>query len=84
MRELLNTKIRVALPTMVMIQSFGTMCGSVGAVVVVQASADLGVKPTSIGIYSAVMYIVAMVSGLAAGSLLARYGVIRTCQGLLL
>lgn len=84
MRELLNTKIRVALPTMVMIQSFGTMCGSVGAVVVVQASADLGVKPTSIGIYSAVMYIVAMVSSLAAGSLLARYGVIRTCQGLLL
>jgi MFS family permease len=84
MRELLNTKIRVALPTMVMIQSFGTMCGSVGAVVVVQASADLGVKPTSIGIYSAVMYIVAMVSGLTAGSLLARYGVIRTCQGLLL
>jgi MFS family permease len=84
MRELLNTKIRVALPTMVMIQSFGTMCGSVGAVVVVQASADLGVKSTSIGIYSAVMYIVAMVSGLAAGSLLARYGVIRTCQGLLL
>jgi MFS family permease len=84
MRELLNTKIRVALPTMVMIQSFGTMCGSVGAVVVVQASADLGVKSTSIGIYTAVMYIIAMLSGLAAGSLLARYGVIRTCQGLLL
>lgn len=84
MRELLNTKIRVALPTMVMIQSFGTMCGSVGAVVVVQASADLGVKSTSIGIYTAIMYIIAMLSGLAAGSLLARYGVIRTCQGLLL
>jgi MFS family permease len=84
MRELLNTKIRVALPTMVMIQSFGTMCGSVGAVVVVQASADLGVKSTSIGIYTAVLYIVAMLSGLAAGSLLARFGVIRTCQGLLL
>ena len=84
MHDLLNKKIRVALPTMVMIQSFGTMCGSAGAVVAVQASADLGVKSTSIGIYTAFLYIVAMVSGLAAGGLLARFGVIRTCQGLLL
>lgn len=84
MRELLKTKIRVALPIMVMIQSFGTMCGSVGAVVAVQASADLGVKSTSIGIYTAVLYIVAMVAGLAAGGLLARFGVVRTCQALLL
>jgi MFS family permease len=84
MRDLLKTKIRVALPTMVTIQSFGTMCGSVGAVVAVQASADIGVKSTTIGIYSAVLYIVAMVAGLAAGGLLARFGVIRTCQGLLL
>lgn len=33
MRELLQSKIPVALPTMVAIQSFGTMCGYAGAVV---------------------------------------------------
>jgi len=33
MREMLQSKIPVALPTMVAIQSFGTMCGYAGAVV---------------------------------------------------
>lgn len=84
MRELLQTKIRIALPAMLAIQSFGTMCNFAGPVVAVQASADLGVKSTSIGIYTAVLYITAMLSGLSAGSFLARYGVIRTCQGALL
>jgi len=80
MRELLQTKVRVALPAMLAIQSFGTMCSFAGAVVAVRASADLGVKSTSIGIYMAILYIIAMLSGLGAGSFLARYGVIRTCQ----
>ena len=51
MCELLQTKIRVALPAMLAIQSFGTLCNFAGAVVAVQASADLGVKSTNIGIY---------------------------------
>ncbi len=84
MRELLRTKIRVALPAMLAIQSFGTMCGFAGAVVAVQAAADLGVKSTNIGIYTAVIYIVAMLAGLGAGGILARYGAIRTCQAALL
>ncbi|MBT7664938.1 MAG: MFS transporter [Rhodospirillaceae bacterium] len=84
MRELLQSKIPVALPTMVAIQSFGTMCGYAGAVVAVQAAADLGVKATSIGIFMAVLYTIAMLSGLGAGSMLARYGVIRTSQAALL
>ncbi len=80
MRELLQTKVRVALPAMLAIQSFGTMCSFAGAVVAVRAAADLGVKSTNIGVYMAVLYTVAMLSGLCAGSFLARYGVIRTCQ----
>ncbi len=80
MRELLRTKTTIALPAMLAVQSFGTMCGFAGAVVAVQAAADLGVPATGIGIYTAVIYIVGMISGLAAGSILARHGVIRSSQ----
>lgn len=80
MRERPGTKLPLVLPTMVAIQAFGTMCGFAGAVVAVRASAELGVEATNIGIYTAVLYIVAMASGLGAGGPLARWGVIRTCQ----
>ena len=84
MRTLFDKKITIALPTMLAIQSFGTMCCFAGAVVAVPAAVDLGVKSTSIGIYTAVIYIAGRLSGLSAGSFLARYGVIRTCQVALL
>ncbi len=80
MRTLFARKISIVLPTMLAIQSFGTICSFAGAVVAVQAAADLGVKSTSIGIYTAVIYVTGMLSGLIAGSFLTRYGVIRTCQ----
>ena len=84
MRTLFERKISIALPTMLAIQSFGTMCCFAGAVVAVEAAVDLGVKSTSIGIYTAVIYVTGMFSGLIAGSFLGRYGVIRTCQVALL
>jgi MFS family permease len=84
MRTLFEKKISVVLPTMLAIQSFGTICSFTGAVVAVHAAVDLGVKSTSIGIYMAVIYVAGMLSGLSAGSFLARYGVIRTCQVALL
>jgi predicted MFS family arabinose efflux permease len=80
MRALFERKISIALPTMLAIQSFGTICSFAGAVVAVHAAVDLGVKSTSIGIYTAVIYVAGMLSGLSAGSFLARYGGIRTCQ----
>ncbi|GIS88416.1 MAG: hypothetical protein CM1200mP18_11260 [Gammaproteobacteria bacterium] len=55
MRTLFARKISIVLPTMLAIQSFGTICSFAGAVVAVQAAADLGVKSTSIGIYTAVI-----------------------------
>ena len=84
MRTLFERKILIALPAMLAIQSFGTMCGFAGAVVAVQAAVDLGVKSTSIGIFTAIIYVTGMLSGLGAGSLLPRYGVIRTGQVALL
>ncbi len=77
-------KIRIALPAMLAIQAFAKMCSFSAAVVAVQAAADLGVKATSIGVYVAVLYTVGMLSGLAAGSFLSRYGAIRTSQAALL
>ncbi len=84
MRDLLKTKIPMALPAMLAVQSFGTMCGFAGAVVVVQASADLGVRSTNIGLFTACLYVAAMLSGLSAGGILARFGVIRSSQFALL
>jgi MFS family permease len=84
MRELLSTKLRLALPAMLAIQSFGMMCSFAGAVVAVQAAADLGVASTNIGIFTAVLYVAAMLSGLGTGGVLVRHGVIRTCQAALL
>ncbi len=84
MRDLLQSKIPVALPTMLAVQSFGMMCSYASAVVAVQASADLGVPATSVGIYTAVMYVLGMISGLASGGLLSRYGSVRVCQAALL
>ncbi len=84
MWALLRSRVGVVLPTMVVIQAFGTMCSFAGAVVVVRAAEPLGVEPTRIGVYTAVLYVVAMLSGLASGGLLVRFGVIRTCQGCLL
>ena len=84
MRDLIATKTTVALPTMIVVQSFGTMCGFAGAIVAVQASTELGVEATNIGIFTALLYIVAMLSGLFAGGFLARYGVIRSSQAALL
>ena len=83
MRTLFAKKISIVLPTMLTIQSFGTICSFAGAVVAVQAAADLGVKSSSIGIYTAVIYVTGMLSGLITGSCLTRYGVIRTCQAAL-
>lgn len=74
----------MALPAMLAVQSFGTMCGFAGAVVVVQASADLGVRSTNIGLFTACLYVAAMLSGLSAGGILARFGVIRSSQFALL
>jgi MFS family permease len=44
------------------------------------AAADLGVAPQAIGIFVAAAYLLAMLSGLAAGGLIAGLGPLRVCQ----
>jgi len=84
MADAVRSKIRTVLPTMLAIQSFGTMCSFAGAVVAVDAAADLGVKSTLIGVYTSIIYVMGMLSGLVVGGFMARYGVIRSCQVALL
>ncbi len=48
-------KVSIVLPALLAIQSFGTIGSFAGAVVAVQAAVDLGVKSTSIGLYTAVI-----------------------------
>jgi MFS family permease len=50
------------------------------AVLAPAAAADLGLAPQAIGIFVAVAYLLAMVSGLAAGGLIAGLGPLRVCQ----
>ena len=84
MLDLWRSRVRVVLPAMLAIQSFGTLCSFAAPVVVVQASATLGVKSTAIGIYAAVLYTVGMLAGLIASSFFARFGTIRSCQAAML
>ena len=84
MRELLQTKVPVALPATLATQSFSTLTTFTVPVLAVQAAQTLGVPPTAIGIYSAIIYLVAMTSGLVSGNVIGRYGAIRTAQVALL
>lgn len=84
MRELLQTRVPVALPATIATQSFSTLTTFTVPVLAVQAAQTLGVEPTAIGIYSAIIYLVAMTSGLASGNLIGRHGAIRTGQVALL
>jgi len=50
------------------------------AVLAPAAAPELGVAPQAIGIFVAVAYLVAMLSGLGVGGLIARLGPLRVCQ----
>ena len=65
---------------MMVVQAFGTMCSFAAPVVVVHAAAELGVKSSMIGVYTATLYVAAMFAGLVSGGLLTRFGVIRISQ----
>lgn len=54
------------------------------AVFAPEAAREIGVDPTYIGVFTAVVYMAAMGSGLATSSFIARYGAIRVCQATML
>lgn len=50
------------------------------SVIAPAAAADLGVAPQSVGLFVALSYTIAMVSGLAVSGLVTRFGPLRICQ----
>ena len=54
------------------------------AVFAPEAAPEIGVAATHIGVFTALVYLFAMLSGVLTGSLVTRYGGIRVCQGAML
>ena len=62
------------------IQAMTSMAMIAPSVMAPVAAAELGVSAQGIGWFVALEYLVAMLSGLACGALIARYGPLRVCQ----
>ena len=73
---------RVALPLAITlaVQSLTAMAMIAPAVMAPVVAAELGVSPQAIGWFVTLEYLFAMVSGLACGALIERFGPIRACQ----
>ena len=75
-------RARVAFPTLGMLAVLTT--ASMGtftvAVVAPEVGPAIGVDPTYIGVYSSIVFVLAMFSGAGSGAFITRYGAIRVCQ----
>ena len=76
----MRATLTTALSSMLAVQTMTSMAVFTVAVFAPAAAADIGVDATYIGAFMSIAYSVAMVAGLAAGTLLARYGALRVCQ----
>ncbi len=76
----MRATLTTALSSMLAVQTMTSMAVFTVAVFAPAAAADIGVDATYIGAFMSIAYSVAMVAGLAAGTLLARYGAVRVCQ----
>ncbi|MFC5500549.1 MFS transporter [Caenimonas terrae] len=75
----------LALAVTLAIQALASMAVLTAAVMAPVVAKALGVSPTYLGLYIAIVYVGAMVASLAAGAAVARFGAIRVSQaGLLL
>jgi len=83
MRDLLQSDAVVALPAMFAGQIVLTMAAYTLPVVAPAAMPDIGMPTVYVGVFTASVYLVAMVAGLTTGQLLSRLGTIRTMQCLL-
>lgn len=64
--------------------TMGSMASFSAAVLAPEATREMGVASSSLGIFVAVMYMAAMLSGLLTGASVARYGPIRVSQAAML
>ena len=76
----MRATLTTALSSMLAVQTMTSMAVFTVAVFAPAAAADIGVDATTIGAFMSIAYTVAMVAGLAAGTLLARYGALRVSQ----
>ncbi len=72
----------VVFPTaaMLAVLTMGSMANFTIAVIAPAAAPAIGVKATYIGVFTAIVYTFAMISGTLAGAFIFRYGAIRVCQ----
>ena len=84
MRDLLRSDAVVALPTMFAGQLILTMAAYTLPVAAPAAMPDMGMPTVYVGVFTTAIYLVAMTTGLLTGSLLSRFGAVRTMQWLLL
>ncbi|MDH3670849.1 MAG: MFS transporter [Gammaproteobacteria bacterium] len=72
----------VVFPTLAMLAvlTIGSMAQFAVAVVAPEAAPDIGVDATYIGVFTAIVYVFAMLSGATTGAFVGRYGAIRVCQ----
>ncbi len=75
--------ILAALALTLVVQSLTSMAMIAPSVLAPVAAADFGVAPQSIGLFVSGTYFAAMLSGLAAGALIARFGPVGVCIGAL-
>jgi MFS family permease len=62
------------------VQAFASMAMIAPSVMAPVAAVELGVSPQGIGWFVALEYLFAMLSGLACGALIGRFGPVRVCQ----
>lgn len=73
---------RAIYPTlgMLAVLTMGSMANFTVAVVAPEAAPDIGVPATYIGMFTSIVYVLAMISGTLTGAFIHRYGAIRVCQ----
>lgn len=69
---------------MLLVTAVASMAVFAVSVLAPVAARDIGVAPAQIGLFTALVYIVAMFAGAVTGHFVARYGPIRVCQSTLL
>lgn len=76
--------LAAALALTLVVQSLASMAMIAPSVLAPVASAGFGVAPQAIGLFVSLTYFAAMLSGLATGALIARFGAAGVCIGALL
>lgn len=78
------TGVAIPLATTLAVQALVSMAALTAPVLAPEAGAELGVAATLVGVFVALIYVGAMLSSLAAGDLVGRFGAIRVSQVCLL